>query len=170
MTLIQLQEPAELPANTEVGGKVHASAPEETRNPQAESEVVADSIASLINRVAGSSVQEIDGLIAELRSLRNLLHNEGARVQREITGYAHLSQSAMQTTNVIAENIAKFKSGVEAANRDGGKTSILDSENQSQSRASTGLRPDGGAVSLMSRGGDAQPTQPASRTKRLGTR
>jgi hypothetical protein len=54
-------------------------------------------------------VQEIDRLIAELQTLRKLLQNEGTRVQREIAEYANLSQSAMQTTNVIAENIAKLK-------------------------------------------------------------
>ena len=75
--------------------------------PEAESEVVANSIGSLLQRVAGSSVQEIDQLVAELQTIRTLLESEGARVQREIIEYAHLSQSAMQTTKVIAENLAR---------------------------------------------------------------
>jgi hypothetical protein len=50
-------------------------------------------------------------LIAELPTLRNFLQSGRAPVQREITEYAHLSPSAMQTTNVISENIAKFKIG-----------------------------------------------------------
>jgi len=170
MTLIQLQESVELPANPEPEGKIHASAPEGPRSPQAESEVAADSIGSLINRVAGSSVQEIDRLVAELQTLRNLLHTEGARVQREITEYARLSQSAMQTTNVLAENIAKFKIGADATNQGGNNAVLLDSGNQDPCRATTGLRPDGGAVSLVLQDGHAQRMEPTSRTKRLATR
>jgi hypothetical protein len=115
------------------------------RSPRAESEVVADGIGSLLNRVAGSSVQEIDQLIAELQTLRRLLQNEGARVQREIAEYASLSQSAMKTTNLIAENIAKLKSDADATalNR------YNDLQRQERCRATTGLRPDGAAVSLV---------------------
>ena len=80
------------------------------RSPEADSEVVANNISTLLQRVAGSSVQEIDRLIAELQTLRELLQAEGVRVQREITEYAHLSQSAMQSTKVINESLAKWKS------------------------------------------------------------
>ena len=45
-------------------------------------------INTLIQRVAGSSVAEIENLIAELENLRELLHAEGQRVLREISGYA----------------------------------------------------------------------------------
>jgi len=45
-----------------------------------------------VQRVAGTSVQEIDGVIAELQTLRALLQEEAARVQRNLTEYAHLSQ------------------------------------------------------------------------------
>ena len=59
--------------------------------------------------MAGTSVQEVDRLIGELQQLRELLHQEGARVQREITEYAHLSQSAMQSTKIIAESLSHWK-------------------------------------------------------------
>jgi hypothetical protein len=55
---------------------------------------VANNISSLLQRVAGTSVQEIDRLIAELQNLRETLSTEGERVQREIAKYATLSQSA----------------------------------------------------------------------------
>ena len=80
------------------------------RAPENDSEVVAHNITTLLQRVAGTSVQEIDRLITELQSLRELLQQEGARVQREITEYAHLSQSAMQSTKIIAESLANWKS------------------------------------------------------------
>ena len=42
-----------------------------------------------------------------------VLHAEGQRVQREIAGYAHLSQAAMKSTRIIAENLAQWKSASE---------------------------------------------------------
>jgi len=79
------------------------------RAPESDSELVAHNITTLLQRVAGTSVQEIDRLITELQSLRELLQQEGARVQREITEYAHLSQSAMQSTKIIAESLSAWK-------------------------------------------------------------
>ena len=64
---------------------------------------------SLIQRVAGSSLAEIENLISELESLRDVLHAEGQRVQREISGYAQLSQAAMKSTRMIADNVAQWK-------------------------------------------------------------
>src|ERR1700751_2494953 len=52
---------------------------------------------SLIQRVAGTSLSEITNLISELESLREWLHAEGQRVQREISGYAHLSQATIKS-------------------------------------------------------------------------
>ena len=162
MALIKPRESVELPRSPEVEGE-RRELPKDVataHSPQAESEVVADSIGSLLKRVAGSSVQEIDRLIAELQTWRKLLQNEGARVQREIAEYANLSQSAMQTTNVIAENIAKLKSNTDATTLD----RYDDLQVQERFRATTGLRPDGEAVSLVARDG-AERVQPSSRAK-----
>ena len=60
-------------------------------------------------RVAGTSVQEIDKLISELKMLREMLQTEGARVQREIVEYATLTQAAMQSTKIIAESLTHWK-------------------------------------------------------------
>ena len=68
-----------------------------------------NSVNSLIQRVAGTSLAEIENLISELESLRDLLHAEGQRVQREISGYAQLSQAAMKSTRMIADNVAQWK-------------------------------------------------------------
>jgi hypothetical protein len=75
--------------------------------PQAEATV--NSVNSLIQRVAGTSLAEIENLISELESLRDLLHAEGQRVQREISGYAQLSQQAMKSTRMIADNVSQWK-------------------------------------------------------------
>ncbi len=75
--------------------------------PSAEATVT--NVNSLIQRVAGTSLGEIEKLISELESLRDLLHAEGQRVQREISGYAQLSQAAMKSTRMIADNVTQWK-------------------------------------------------------------
>jgi len=79
------------------------------RNRETDSQQVANNISSLLQRVAGTSVQEIDRLIAELQSLRETLSTEGERVRREIARYATLSQSALQSTKIIGESIAYWR-------------------------------------------------------------
>jgi hypothetical protein len=72
-------------------------------------EATVNNVNSLIQRVAGTSLAEIENLIGELESLRDLLHAEGQRVQREISGYAQLSQAAMKSTRMIADNVTQWK-------------------------------------------------------------
>jgi hypothetical protein len=72
-------------------------------------EATVNNVNSLIQRVAGTSLAEIENLIAELEALRDLLHAEGQRVQREISGYAQLSQAAMKSTRMIADNVTQWK-------------------------------------------------------------
>jgi hypothetical protein len=69
-----------------------------------------DSINSVIERVAGASVVEIERVMAELTMVRDMLRSEGERVQREITGYASLSQAAMTSMKIIADSLAHWKS------------------------------------------------------------
>jgi hypothetical protein len=47
--------------------------------------------------------------MASLPMLRALRQEEGARVQRNLAEYAHLSQSAMQSTRIFAERLAQWK-------------------------------------------------------------
>jgi hypothetical protein len=72
-------------------------------------EATVNNVNSLIQRVAGTSLAEIENLISELESLRELLHAEGQRVQREIAGYAQLSQAAMKSTRMISDNVMQWK-------------------------------------------------------------
>jgi hypothetical protein len=72
-------------------------------------EATVNNVNSLIQRVAGTSLGEIENLVSELESLREILHAEGQRVQREISGYAQLSQAAMKSTRMIADNVAQWK-------------------------------------------------------------
>ncbi|HVX74791.1 MAG TPA: hypothetical protein VHB49_01605 [Bradyrhizobium sp.] len=72
-------------------------------------EATVSNVNSLIQRVAGASLGEIEKLISELETLRELLHAEGQRVQREISGYAQLSQAAMKSTRMISDNVQQWK-------------------------------------------------------------
>lgn len=85
---------------------------------EASTEATVNNVNSLIQRVAGSSLAEIEKLIGELESLRDLLHAEGQRVQREISGYAQLSQAAMKSTRMIADNVAQWKHAAETIRKD----------------------------------------------------
>ena len=72
-------------------------------------EMAVDNINSLIQRVAGQSLSEIDHVIGELTRVRDMLRSEGERVQREISGYASLSQAAMTSMKIIADSLAQWK-------------------------------------------------------------
>jgi hypothetical protein len=84
---------------------VPSSAPMENNGADA----AVNSVNTLIQRVAGVSLNEIENLISELEGLRSLMHNEGQRVQRELAGYAQLSQAAMKSSRMIADNLAQWK-------------------------------------------------------------
>lgn len=86
--------------------------------PEGASEQAVTSINSLLDRVSGSSVTEIDSLIDDLRNVRDFLKNEGDRVQREIASYAQLSQVAMTSVKIIAESMHQWKSQVSDARLD----------------------------------------------------
>jgi hypothetical protein len=86
-----------------------AVASPETAPLEPSTEATVNNVNSLIQRVAGTSLAEIEKLISELESLRDLLHAEGQRVQREISGYAQLSQAAMKSTRMIADNVTQWK-------------------------------------------------------------
>ena len=69
----------------------------------------ADNVSMLVQRVAGASMSEIDNVIEELRTMREYLRSEGERVQREIAGYATVSQTAAASMKVIAESMSQWR-------------------------------------------------------------
>jgi hypothetical protein len=96
---------------------VSTTSPEPAVDASTESAV--NNVDSLIQRVAGTSLTEIENLISELEGLRDVLHAEGQRVQREIASYAQLSQAAMKSTRMIAENVTQWKRAADGL-RNGG--------------------------------------------------
>jgi hypothetical protein len=84
---------------------------------EAPTEVV-NGVNSLVQRVAGSSLREMQNVIWELENLRDFLQSEGERIQREIANYAQLTQAAMSSTRTIADNMVHWKKAA-----DGGRAS-----------------------------------------------
>jgi hypothetical protein len=72
-------------------------------------DVNADHFNALIERVAGTSVKEIDHLISELQAVRNYLLAEGERVQRELTNYAQATQAALASVKIITDSMGQWK-------------------------------------------------------------
>ena len=91
------------------------------RRPRNEAEPAADPVAdnlnALIRRVSGASMEEIDRVILELQSVRDMLRKEGERVSREIASYASLSHAAMTAMTVIADSLAQWKSSPNKPNQ-----------------------------------------------------
>jgi hypothetical protein len=79
------------------------------RQAESDSELAANNLSTLLRRVSAHSTREIDLLIAELRTLRDKLHSDGNRVEREIVDYAALSQSVIQLTKIIADGVTQIK-------------------------------------------------------------
>jgi hypothetical protein len=69
-----------------------------------------DSVKVMIDQISGASVTEIERLVAELSSVRDMLHNEAERVQRQVADHASASQAAMTSMKVIADSLADWKS------------------------------------------------------------
>jgi hypothetical protein len=74
-----------------------------------EGEAVANNLGLLLQRVSLNSVQEIDALISDLKTLRERLQQDSERMAREIVDYASLSQTAMQSSKTLAENVTHWK-------------------------------------------------------------
>ena len=76
-------------------------------------ETIVSHASSVMQRVAVTSVGEIESLIVELERLRDFLRQESVRIQREIEGYARLSEEATKSTRIIAESVASWKGALE---------------------------------------------------------
>jgi hypothetical protein len=115
MTAIKSEKPAEnssAAAANEFEGQIREFIRRDVapwRKRPGETEAPAENVNNLVQRVAGASMTEIDNVIHELQNVREVLRKEGERVQREISGYANLSQAAMASMKIIAESMAQWR-------------------------------------------------------------
>jgi hypothetical protein len=65
----------------------------------------AENLDVLVQRIAGTAMDEIDHAIRELESVREMLRNQGERVSQQIAGYASSSQASMTAMKIISNNL-----------------------------------------------------------------
>jgi hypothetical protein len=78
---------------------------------------ITENLNALIQRVAGASMDEVDRVIRELESIREMLRNEGERVTQEVADYANTNDAAMTVMRVIADNIKQWTDTPDKAGR-----------------------------------------------------
>jgi hypothetical protein len=84
--------------------------------PESTGQVITD-VNSFVQRVAGVSLDQLDDAIVDLRQLRDFLHSEGERIQREISGYLQLNHLAIDSTKNIVDNIVQWKKAAHSTSR-----------------------------------------------------
>ena len=72
-----------------------------------------DSLNTLVRRIAGASMEEIERVILELQGVRDTLRSEGERVSREISGYANLSHASITAMKVIGDNLKQWNNAAD---------------------------------------------------------
>ena len=98
--LLELDQAFEAAREGELRGLLRRDGASVRRTPETEGEPVANNIGTLFERMAGTSVEEIDCLIAGLQTLRSLLQDHGARVRRELAEYANRAMHLTQVTSI----------------------------------------------------------------------
>lgn len=71
----------------------------------------AENLNAIVQRVAGTSLEEIDKVIRALEGVRDMMRKEGERVSREVAGYASLSHAAVMAMRVMADSIKEWQEG-----------------------------------------------------------
>ena len=70
------------------------------------SDLTPANVASLLQRLSGSTMQEIDQLIAELQAWRQRLQHEATLVEREVVQYANLTEAVRASMRTISQSLS----------------------------------------------------------------
>ena len=68
-----------------------------------------ENLNALIRRIAGASIAEVDRVILELEGVRNMLRDEGERLDHEVARYANLTHMSMAAMKAIADSLKQSK-------------------------------------------------------------
>lgn len=101
----------------EIIQRVDEASSRQRKEPDAANAPAAENLNGLVRRVASASIEEIDRVILELQSLRDMLRSEGERVSKEITGYASLNHASMTAMKIVGDNLKQWKGGPVNHNR-----------------------------------------------------
>jgi hypothetical protein len=69
---------------------------------------VPSDVNTLLERMSGLSLAEMDKAIQELQKARNFLRNEKERLRLEIAEHLRLTKAAMGSARAVSENITRF--------------------------------------------------------------
>jgi hypothetical protein len=69
---------------------------------------VPSDVSTLLERMSGLSLAEMDKAIQELQKARNLLRNEKERLRLEIAEHLRLTQAAMGSAKAVSASVASF--------------------------------------------------------------
>ena len=122
--MLKRQEPADRAASAEFDGEIREfvrrdlapwrKRPTEVSQPvETAAEPPSENVGYLVQRVALASMNEIDNVISEMQSLREILRSEGERVQGEIASYANLNQTALSSMRIIGESMSRWRAAME---------------------------------------------------------
>jgi hypothetical protein len=77
-------------------------------------------VGTLLERMSGPSLAEMDKAIQELQKARNFIRNERERLRLEIAEHLRLTKAATSSARAVTENITRFGTVAE----DVGKTRV----------------------------------------------
>jgi len=80
----------------------------ERQTESSDAEMSGEHLGTLLRQVSKTSIDEIDSLIVELKTLHKKLQTDGDRIQRDIAEHAELSQQVMQLTKIISDSVKKL--------------------------------------------------------------
>jgi len=81
---------------------VHSGAP----TPTSETDV---DIAPLVQKIAATSIAEVEKMIGELQAAKDFLDSEGERVRREAEHYTTLTQMTSASVKIISDTVAGWR-------------------------------------------------------------
>jgi hypothetical protein len=87
-------------------------------------ELSSGKIGQLVQRMGATSIAEIETLIGHLQAARSYLQSESERIQRELARYAHLSDTASASINIITQSLGQWRTDNDSMHS-GGKSAEL---------------------------------------------
>lgn len=88
---------------------MHGALKPERQTESSDGEMSGEKLGTLLRQVSKTSIDEVDSLIVELKTLHKKLQTDGDRIQRDIAEHAELSQQVMQLTKIIFDSVKKLR-------------------------------------------------------------
>jgi hypothetical protein len=88
---------------------LHGALKPERQTESSDGEMSGEKLGTLLRQVSKTSIDEVDSLIVELKTLHKKLQTDGDRIQRDIAEHAELTQQVMQLTKIIFDSVKKLR-------------------------------------------------------------